>query len=63
MSIFDARKARDTVAKLIYDHIFRFIVFRINELSNNPDVNQTEAKEVNATVDILDIAGFGEYIL
>lgn len=51
------------MAKLIYDHIFRFIVVRINEFLNNPDVNQTEAKEVTATVDILDIAGFGEHIL
>lgn len=55
LSIFAACKARDTFTKLIYAGLFQLIVFYINRSFGN--VDNSEA------ISILDIAGFGKYLL
>lgn len=52
--MFEASKARNTVAKLLYSRLFRFIVSCINQI-----FIRDSRLDQNASVQILDIAGFG----
>lgn len=55
-SNFDSRKVRDTMMKLIYGNLFGFIVDCINDgfILHTSD-------ELNSSISVLDIAGFGKY--
>lgn len=53
MDIFAARKTRDTIMKMLYTHIFNFIISTAN-LSF-----KTDTCKVDRSINILDIAGFG----
>lgn len=54
MSMFRARKARDTLTKLLYAHVFQSVVFFINRAFSCVQIDR------NTSIIILDIAGFGK---
>lgn len=53
MNIYAAKRARDSLTKSFYDHLFRQIVAHINSTS--------AIDHSNYFIGIFDIAGFGEY--
>lgn len=55
LNVFDARQARDTVMKMIYAHLFNFIIISVNHSF------RCKSSELSKSINILDIAGFGIY--
>lgn len=52
LDLEQSRKVRDTLAKSLYEHLFRWIVGRINQIISLPD------GEHSSSIGILDIYGF-----
>lgn len=51
LKVYEARNARDALAKSIYSHLFDYVVKRINE--------SIPFKASSYYIGVLDIAGFG----
>lgn len=51
------RKVRDSLCKVIYANIFQYVISHINKIFGQ---DSRHCKEINTTISILDIAGFGE---
>lgn len=53
LNAFSARKTRDTIMKMIYYHLFKFIISSVN------GVFEHDLTKGNRSINILDIAGLG----
>lgn len=61
-NIFEAQKTRNTLAKLVYTNLFKFIELLVNrKLKLSSELS--ESLDSKTYVNILDIAGFGMFIL